>query len=121
MMVEMATKALAKWGLKCKHSSAEMLVSPNVPVEDRRLSFMAPMVEGDIRMMTSEFKENLTVLSCSLDATALPENMLKHRLALAQRAFWEKISLWKSRAPRYMKLEAWMRYIHPIALHEHPI
>ena len=64
------------------------------------MNFEAPMVECGTKTMEFEFQEMLTVLGCALDATGSPEAMLKHSLASAERAFWAKYRLWKSRAPR---------------------
>ena len=71
-MVEECTAALAKWGLCWKLSSAQMLVSPNVPLEDREMQFEAPIIEGTRETVIFDFVETLMVLGCPIDGVGSP-------------------------------------------------
>ena len=117
VMIQGTTAALAQYGLHWEIKSAEMPVSPTEPRDDRHLLMESPTMDGAREEATFKFVDALMILGCAIDGVGSPETMLQHRLAAAERAYRSKLKIWSTKTTRAVKLEAWIRFIHPIVLH----
>ena len=94
VMIQEATEALAKYGLRWKIKSAELLVSPTVPPQDRSLTMELPTMHGTREIAEFKVGEQMAILGCMVDNTGSTETILVDRLASAERAYWSKLKVW---------------------------